>query len=150
MRTNYFEMAVGAVTIVFSLAFVLFSMRLTDRRIGQRSYRLYARFSSANGIGPGARVKIGGVDVGHVRSLLLEDDYTVLVSLDMRSETRIPVDSCLRISTNGLLGGKYLKIDVGGEDDIIQPEGTFDFTESSMDLEDMITRFLLGGVSSGK
>jgi phospholipid/cholesterol/gamma-HCH transport system substrate-binding protein len=150
MRKNYFETMVGVMTIIVGVAFILFSMKITNRKVGQKFYRVYARFGNINGITPGTKVKIGGVDVGNVQDVLLENDYAVLVSLDLKVGTKIPIDSCIKVSTSGLIGKKYLKIDVGGEDDILKDGGMFDFTESSMDLEDMIARFLLGKVSNDR
>ncbi|MDR1425962.1 MAG: MlaD family protein [Rickettsiales bacterium] len=118
-------------------------MKLTDKRPSQKLYRVYAKFANINGITLGTKVKIGGVDVGNVHSISLEEDHTVLVSLNIKFGIKIPVDSCLKVSTIGLIGGRYLRIDAGGEEEILHSGDRFDFTESAVDLEDMISRFLL-------
>ncbi|MDR2777637.1 MAG: MlaD family protein [Rickettsiales bacterium] len=150
MRVNYLETTVGLVTVLFSIAFVLFSIGATNRKLGQKFYRLYAEFANVSGIYPGTKVRIGGVDIGSVFDVTLEKNHSVLVSIGVKMGTIIPVDSCIKVSTSGLIGSKYLRIEVGGNDEILKDGDRFDFTESAMDLEDVITHFLLNRASDAK
>jgi phospholipid/cholesterol/gamma-HCH transport system substrate-binding protein len=150
MKKNYFDIAIGIITVAFSVFFVLFSMKITDRKLSQKFYTLHAKFSNIEGISLGSKVKICGVEVGKVSGIFLDSNYDAFLTMDVRIGTNIPVDSVLRISTSGIIGGKYLKIEVGGETRNLYHGEEFEFTESSMDFEDIIVRFMLNRVPNEK
>ena len=57
----------------------------------------------------------------------------------------MPVDSSVKVYTDGLLGGRYLSINVGFEsDDLLKSGGVIEHTTSGLVLED----FLAGAVNS--
>ncbi|MDR2777886.1 MAG: outer membrane lipid asymmetry maintenance protein MlaD [Rickettsiales bacterium] len=150
MKKNYFDLTIGVITVAFSIFFVLFSMKITDRRLGQKFYTLNASFSNIEGVGLGTKVKICGVEVGKVSDVTLNDRYDATLTMDIKKDVNIPADSILKISTSGIIGGRYLKIELGGETKNLSDGEEFEFTEPSMDLEDMIVRFMLNRTPSGK
>lgn len=106
-----------------------------------------AIFNNIEGINVGTKVKIGGIEVGEVNKLIIDKNYKVVINMKIRNNIKIPVDSNIKVATSGLIGGKYLRIEVGGEEEYMANNDIFEFTESTMDLEDMITRFMLNGAS---
>lgn len=147
MKKNHFEIIIGIATIILSLLFVLFVMKITNKKIKQNTYTLNAIFENIEGINIGTKIKIGGTEIGKVSDIKLEDDYTVRIKLSINSWVDIPNDSSIKISTSGIIGGKYLKVVVGGSGTYLKDGEYFEFTESSFDLEDIITRFMLNKVS---
>lgn len=71
---------------------------------------------------------------------------------NMNSITNIDEDAYIMVATNGLLGEKYLKIVPGGGLTYIKRGESISNTQGTMDLEDLITKFITGGAgkSSGK
>lgn len=116
----------------------------------QKTYTLNAIFDSIEGVNIGTKIKIGGMEIGKISDIRLKEDYSVDVKLTINNDVKIPSDSSIKISTSGIMGGKYLKVIVGGDDTCLKNEEYFEFTESSLDLEDMITRFMLNKVSNEK
>jgi phospholipid/cholesterol/gamma-HCH transport system substrate-binding protein len=49
------------------------------------------------------------------------------------------------ISTDGLLGGKYLALATGGDAAMIKPGGTITITQGSMNIEALIGKYIFGG-----
>ena len=49
------------------------------------------------------------------------------------------------VATNGLLGEKYLKVVPGGGLNYIKRGGSIENTQGTMDLEDLISKFVTGG-----
>lgn len=143
MKKDYLEITVGFTIIIFSIIFVIFIMKITNKKVNQEYYHLSANFSNIEGINVGTKVKIGGIDIGEVTQTKIDEKYNVIVKMKIKKNVRIPTDSNIKISTSGLIGGKYLKVEVGGDEELLQNNGSFEFTESTMDLEDMITRFML-------
>lgn len=125
-------------------------MKITNRKINQEFYELFAKFENVEGVASGTKIKMGGADIGKVNSIEINSDYSITVKLAIKNEIKIPTDSSIKVSTSGFIGGKYLKVSAGGENEFISAGGEFEFTESAMDLEDMITRFMLNKASNAK
>lgn len=65
---------------------------------------------------------------------------------NMTSITNIDEDAYIMVATNGLLGEKYLKVVPGGGLNYIKRDGSIANTQGTMDLEDLISKFITGGV----
>ncbi len=150
MKKNYFELATGITVILLSFIFITFVIKTTNKRVSQKTYILNAIFENIEGINVGTKIKIGGTEIGKVSNIELEKDYSINVKLAINNGIKIPLDSSIKISTSGIMGGKYLKVIIGGDDTYLKKGDYFEFTESTLDLEDMITRFMLNKVSDEK
>ena len=64
---------------------------------------------------------------------------------NMKSITSIDEDAYIMVATNGLLGEKYLKIVPGGGLNYVKRGESISNTQGTMDLEDLITKFITGG-----
>ena len=150
MKVNKLETVVGIFVVVFAILFVIFTMKMTSRSMNKDYYRLNASFDNIEGVNVGTKVKIGGVEIGSVEKYFIDENYKPTLTLKIKKDIQLPIDSNLKISTSGIIGGKYLKVLVGGEEEYFVNGDTFEFTESTMDLEDLITRFMLNKVSNEK
>jgi phospholipid/cholesterol/gamma-HCH transport system substrate-binding protein len=70
------------------------------------------RLHHADGLKAGSDVRIGGVKVGDVSSLALEH-YIAVLHVRLRDDVKVPADSTLSISSDGLTPGSYLVISPG-------------------------------------
>ena len=64
---------------------------------------------------------------------------------NMTSITSIDKDAFIMVATNGLLGEKYLKVVPGGGYEYVKRGGNVNNTQGTMDLEDLISKFITGG-----
>ncbi|MDO4223448.1 MAG: MlaD family protein [Acinetobacter sp.] len=64
---------------------------------------------------------------------------------NMTSITNIDEDAYIMVATNGLLGEKYLKIVPGGGLNYAKRDSVLKNTQGTMDLEDLINKFITGG-----
>jgi phospholipid/cholesterol/gamma-HCH transport system substrate-binding protein len=111
------------------------------------SYALKARFTNIGQLKLRAPVKVAGVRVGSVSAIALDPeklDALVTLALDKRYD-KIPDDSAAAVFTSGLLGDQYVAIQPGGSPDMFKNGGDFVLTQSSMQLEDLIGKYLVGG-----
>ena len=116
------------------------------------SYVLTARFGNIGQLKPRAPVKIAGVRIGSVRAIRL-DPVTLEAVVDLAIDTRfseLPDDSAAAIFTSGLLGDQYVGFKPGGSPEMFKDGGEFVLTQSSMQLEDLIGKFLVNGSPSQK
>jgi phospholipid/cholesterol/gamma-HCH transport system substrate-binding protein len=152
MQRNAIEPLLGALVLVAAIAFLVFAYN----KAGQRSFTGYpvtARFSSIDGLQSGADVKIGGVRVGQVTGVTIDPNtYLAIVKLAITPDIKLPVDSVASITTEGLLGGKYVGLTPGSSDEMMKPNALITHTEASVSLENLIGQFMYsgGGSSSGK
>ena len=64
---------------------------------------------------------------------------------NMKSITSIDEDAYIMVATNGLLGEKYLKVVPGGGLNYVKRGESVVNTQGTMDLEDLISKFITGG-----
>ena len=110
-------------------------------------YLLTARFSNIGQLKTRAPVKLAGVRIGSVQSIELDPkslEALVTVGIDTRFQ-EIPDDSGAAIFTSGLLGDQYVGVQPGGSPDAFKDGDEFILTQSSMQLEDLIGKFLVSG-----
>lgn len=106
---------------------------------------LYADFDEIGGLKPRAQVVIAGVKVGQVSSITLDQDYRAHVRLDVDAALKLPVDTSASIMTAGLLGDRYISLQVGGDDKQLQPGDQITMTESAVVLERVIGKLIYSG-----
>jgi phospholipid/cholesterol/gamma-HCH transport system substrate-binding protein len=108
-------------------------------------YSLYARFTSASGLRDGSPVEIGGIEVGRVGQMNMDQERQMaMIELKIKKGIRVYEDSLASIKTSGLIGDKLVKIDPGGGGDILKPGGTITETTSALDIEDLISKYAFG------
>lgn len=114
---------------------------------GSKSYVINAEFNNISGVKAGADVQIAGVTVGKVRQLRLNQDSHAVITMQIDRAVAIPVDSMASVKSQGIIGDKYIQISLGGDETLYQPGGTIVDTESSVDLESLISKFAFGQVN---
>lgn len=87
---------------------VLFVM--TDAAIFRGRYMVRTFVSDAGGIRGGDPVRMRGVNIGRVKRFMIQPNGTVGVDLEIEGEYKIPIDSQVKLSSAGPLGG--MKADV--------------------------------------
>lgn len=113
---------------------------------GSTTYQLNAEFNNISGVKEGADVQVAGVVVGKVRQLRLNTDHQAMVIMQLDKQLTVPVDSIASVKSQGIIGDKYIQITLGGDESTYKPGGTIVDTESSVDLESLISKFAFGQV----
>ncbi len=108
------------------------------------AYDLTARFDNVSGLSPNAPVMLAGVQIGRVKSIALDQEaYQALVVLEIAKQyNKLPRDSGADILSSSLLGGKYIGISPGGETAMLEDGDRFQYTNSSIVLEKLISQFV--------
>jgi phospholipid/cholesterol/gamma-HCH transport system substrate-binding protein len=105
-------------------------------------FRLLVGFDEIGGLKVRAPVVISGVRVGQVTSIDLGDDYRARVQLDVEPALELPVDTSASIMTAGILGDRYVSLQLGGEVDLLEPGDEITFSESAVLLERVIGKLV--------
>jgi len=150
MKKGTVETAVGIFFVIGIMCVGYLTVKLGKMEwIGSDYYTVNARFQSVAGLKEGAEVVISGVEIGKVDNISLDlDRMEALVRMKIKDEVQLSDDVIASVKTSGLIGDKYIKMSPGGSDDIIPPGGMIIETESPIDIEDLIGKYVFGGVSS--
>jgi phospholipid/cholesterol/gamma-HCH transport system substrate-binding protein len=101
-----------------------------------------ADFDELGGLKERAPVVISGVKVGQVSGIALDPDYRARVTLDLDPALKLPTDSSASIVTAGLLGDRYISLQLGGDEALLKPGDRISFTESAVILERLLGKFV--------
>ena len=150
-RSPVRDLLVGCFVLVGLAAVAYLSLSvggLTWR--GSGGLTLFADFDEIAGLKPRAQVVISGVKVGQVSSITLDDSYRARVKLDLDAGLALPVDTSASIMTSGLLGDRYVSLQLGGDPEILKPGDRLTMTESAVVLERLLGKLVYGGGDHGK
>jgi phospholipid/cholesterol/gamma-HCH transport system substrate-binding protein len=146
MKKFDLELAVGLFIIAGILCLGYLSIKLGKIEIvGKKGYEIYAVFSNIGGLKVGSTIEIAGVNVGRVTSIAL-DNYQAHVVLNFPNGLKIQEDAIASVKTRGLIGEKYIEVTPGGSEEIIKPGGRILETQPSVDVEELISKFVFGKI----
>lgn len=150
MRSNYFEIIVGTFVLLYAIFFAANSFKGTTVN-NDNGYYVLAKFNNIDGIALGSDVKIAGVKVGHVAEQTLDKmTFQAVLKISLNSEVQIPLDSSIKVASEGLLGSKFLQISPGADPENLGPNDEIEFTQSSVSLEDLLGKFIFNSSNEGK
>ena len=146
-ETKYLK--IGFVVALGILAIVLFWISANNSISHQEKgsyYPVLARFNRTDGLLVGDLVRLAGMNVGKVVDARLDENFKAVMTLEIKEDVKLPDDSSASIVSSGLMGAKYIEIEPGGSEDMIEPNGEFAYTQDAMVLEELLDRI----VSIGK
>jgi phospholipid/cholesterol/gamma-HCH transport system substrate-binding protein len=116
---------------------------------GPGGLTIFAAFDQTGGLKPRAPVVISGVKVGQVTSITLDGNFRARVAMDLDQRLKLPTDTSASIVTAGILGDRYISLQLGGDDKLLAQGDSINFTESAIILESLIGKFMYGRTSGG-
>jgi len=146
------ETTVGIFVVIGIVCIGYMSIKLGDVSIlGDNSYSLFAKFSSVAGLKTGSSVEMLGIKVGKVETLVLDQEkQQAVVELRIQSDIVVYDDAIASIKTSGFIGDKYVQIDPGGGGDELKEGAGIINTNSPLDIESLIGKFIFGSIDDDK
>ena len=145
------DFLVGCFLLLGIAAMAYLSMRVGGLGSGPPGgLTLFATFDETGGLKPRAPVEISGVKVGQVKAITLDKGYRARVELDLMPALVLPSDTSASIVTSGVLGDRYVQLQLGGDTENLKNGEDLTFTESAVILERLIGKFIHNvGVDKG-
>ena len=141
-RHGVAEVATGACVLLVAGGFLAYAVAHSGRATGS-GYTLHAQFDHIDGLSTGADVRMAGVKVGTVTAERIDPKtFLAEVSLTVQDDLRLPKDTAAVITSESLLGGKYISLSPGGDDTDLKPGQTITITQSSVSLEELLGKFI--------
>lgn len=143
-RRSLAEILTGAVVLLVALGFLIYAVGSSGRTLsGTGGIDLTARFDRIDGLQPGADVRIGGVKVGSVVDQRIDPTtFLAVLRLQVDGTLKLPTDTSAEITSESLLGGKYVALVPGGEEKVLANGDQITITQSAVSLESLLGRFI--------
>lgn len=140
MNRNVIETVLGAVVLLSAAVFLGFAYNSAD--LGKKEgYTIRANFDRIDGLKPGSDVRMNGVQVGSVLTVELDkENFRAAITFSVDDKIKLPRDTMAQIASESLLGGKYLSLEAGVDEELIATDGTGKMTRTTppMRLDDLI------------
>lgn len=142
MKRSMLETFLGAVVILVAAGFLIFALQATE--VGAvDGYGLKARFLKVGGLEIGSDVRISGVKVGSVTDRQLDtNNFEAIVLFTVRTDVRLPADTQAVITSEGLLGNKYLRLIPGTATEMMSDGSEIVETRDFRSLEDTVSEII--------
>lgn len=109
---------------------------------GPSGFKLIATFDEVGDLKPRAAVVIAGVKVGQVVSIELDDILRARCELDIDPNLDLDVETSAAIMTAGLLGEKFVALEPGGADEMLESGDEIGRTVSALSIENLVGKFV--------
>lgn len=145
------DVSVGLFILLGLAAMLLLAAQTIGQGIFRsgETYLVAARFDHVGDLKVRAPVSLAGVTIGRVESIVADPvDYQAVVMLRIdASFDSLPADTGAMIESSGLLGGKHVALEPGGDIEVLQDRDEILLTQSSISLENLIGKYMLNGKS---
>jgi len=138
MQRNMLETVMGAIVLLTAIGFMSLAYEAANIR-GADGYEIEAEFGATGGLSVGDDVRISGIKVGRiVRQDLDPITYAARIVISLDDSIRVPADSSARITAASLLGGNYLELIPGADEEMMQPGEVIYDTRDPVSLTDLL------------
>jgi len=143
MKSSVVETIVGAVVIAIAAAFFFFVYTKTDIGAGRGGYRIFAAFDSIDGITVGSDIRLAGIKIGTVLDEKLDqENYQALVTMSIDRTVKLPEDTSAKVTSEGLMGQKYIALDPGGSETVLKDGDYLSHTQSALDIWALVNKYI--------
>ncbi len=143
MKRSVIETILGAGVLLVAGVFLAFSYDTANVGAGGGGYEVTADFSGIGGLSAGDAVQISGVKVGTITAVdLVPESYLARVHMSIDGNFQIPTDTAALISSESLLGGLYLALEPGADEEMIPDGGRIQYTQAPQNLEQLLGQFI--------
>jgi len=152
MKYRQIEIIIGFFMIIGFIAVAALAVKVSNIADSSEkaSYSISANFDNIGGLKVRSPVRMGGVLIGRVSNITLDEDtLSPVVTMSIFNRyNKLPTETTASILTAGLLGEQYLSLSPGGDDEILAEGDVIEDTQSALVIEELIGKFLFSDSSS--
>ncbi len=142
MRRSPVETLIGSLVIAVAVLFFVFAYKTAQVETVE-GYTVSASFDRIDGIYPGSDVRLSGIKIGTVVEHHIDpENYLAVVRMSIDSKIKLPADSSLSITADGLLGNRYLAMSPGGAEETLPDGGQIEITQGAIDLTSLLGQLI--------
>jgi phospholipid/cholesterol/gamma-HCH transport system substrate-binding protein len=137
MRGITTELKVGIFAIMVIAILTFMTFKSSDFELMKKDgYIVYAEFKNIAGLDEKTKVKIAGVDTGVIEGITLKNGLARL-RLRINRDVRLYSDASAAVKATGLLGDKYLSVNIGSKEPVLREGDTIKYAAEVTDIDDM-------------
>jgi phospholipid/cholesterol/gamma-HCH transport system substrate-binding protein len=140
------EIAVGIFVLTGIACLVYLAVNLGEMELFSRGWRVNAEFDNISGLKVGAPVELAGVECGTGGADRHHPRPPGPAAAQTAPGLILTDDTIASIRTKGIIGDKFVKISIGNSEKTIPPGGKIHDTESAVEWEELISKFIHGKV----
>jgi len=141
----------GAVVLLAAAAFLFIVYSASGVQETSNGYQLVMRLDRGGWITPGTDVRAAGVKVGSVVKQEFDaENFQAVITLDIDGKVKLPTDSVAMVDQEGLLGGSFVSLELGGDDTLLKDGDTFRRAQGAISLGTILAKALGGGSGESK
>ncbi|MGG6429757.1 outer membrane lipid asymmetry maintenance protein MlaD [Acetobacter ghanensis] len=142
-RRSLAELLTGTAVLVALAGMLVAAVVGEGRKSDTVGYPLSADFSHIDGLDVGSDVRLAGVNIGTVQSESVNPQtFRAHVVFTVRPDIHLSADTAAIITSDSLLGGKYIALSPGGDDKTLPAGGSISQTQGSISLEQLLSKFI--------
>ena len=136
------EIKIGLMVIISIVVLVWGVNYLKGSNLFDNNKTVYAIYQNIGGLQEGSSIVINGFKVGTVKKIFLQDNYTLLVELNIENNIDIPVNSISKIVNEDIMGSKGIAL-LLGDSNINIEEGDTLSSDIEGSLKDEVNKQVL-------
>ncbi len=109
---------------------------------GPSGFKIFGTCDDIGDLKVRAAVQIAGVKVGEVVSIELSEDMRARIGLDLDPNLELDVETSAAVVTAGLLGAKFIALEPGGADDMLQSGDEVARCDPALSIEKLVGKFV--------
>jgi len=141
------EIVIGAVTVA-ALIGVLVFMNVRHELMGGAgggALTVVGKFNKVDGLVEGSDVRLGGIKIGEVTAMDLDDQYRAVVTFTIDKGVPLPSDTSASIHTDGLFGAKFVVLEPGAEESYLKSGDQISLTQDAVVVSDLLELIISEG-----
>jgi phospholipid/cholesterol/gamma-HCH transport system substrate-binding protein len=149
MKDNMVETAIGALVILIAGIFFAFAYNSSGAGTGQGGYQVKAEFDNVEGINVGSDIRMAGIKIGTVTgSKLNTENFQAVLTFTIDPTVKLAEDTTAKITSEGLLGSKFVALDAGGSDVILKAGDSILYTQGTVDIWKLISEAMFASAKN--
>jgi phospholipid/cholesterol/gamma-HCH transport system substrate-binding protein len=135
------ETLTGAAVLLVAAGFFIYATSMTGGKSFSGGYRVSAEFDNIEGVHTGTDVRMAGIKIGTVvNESLSPESFQAKVDMMIDKSVSLSEDTTAKITSEGLLGGKFIALDPGGSDVKLADGGVLSYTQGAVDIWSLISQ----------
>jgi phospholipid/cholesterol/gamma-HCH transport system substrate-binding protein len=140
-NSSRLETIVGATVIALAVGFFFYASKTAG--VGgtvSGGYKVIAEFDNAEGINVGTDVRLAGIKIGTVTAQSLNaENYMARLELTLDPKVSLSDDTAAKVTSEGLLGGKFISMEPGGSETKLAEGSMMTLTQGAVDIWSLIS-----------
>ncbi len=141
MNNSTVETIIGAAVVAVAGLFFAYAYNASGAAEGRGGYKVIAEFDNIEGVNTGTDVRMAGIKIGTVvEETLNPENYQAVVTMSIDPKVQISEDATAKITSEGLLGAKFVSLEPGGSDTKLKDGDMLSYTQGAIDIWTLISK----------